>query len=123
MKYKNEKEARALRKAGQSIAAIKMIREANGLGLFEAKTIVEKWPLPKYPKTAASRYIHADGFLPGLPIALATKPLIHLTHSIGGDFWVSFNPPGGPFCAINLGNKEGMEISKRSLLATINAQK
>jgi hypothetical protein len=38
-----EKEARAELKAGNKIMAIKIVREGTGLGLLEAKNLVESW--------------------------------------------------------------------------------
>lgn len=63
---KNEKQAKKLIKGGQFIAAVKIIRDSNGLGLKESKDICEQWredlgltpkPAP-VDEAAAMRKIH-----------------------------------------------------------------
>lgn len=51
---KKEREAKKLIKAGSLIAAIKLIRDANGVSLREAKDAVEGWAFPE-PKAKARR--------------------------------------------------------------------
>jgi hypothetical protein len=49
-----EQQARTLAANGDKIAAIKKVRENGGLGLAEAKTLVESWPGPPPGAVAAS---------------------------------------------------------------------
>ncbi len=121
-KYKQEARARRELAKGYRIAAIKTIRDANGLGLAESMNVVDLWTLKKsgkYPPrgvapAAPTKPVTLRAVLPHLiqrqgafsgtyEPDLLPRPLYHI-HKNDEGYWLRVRPLTGAEGCYHLGN-------------------